>query len=80
MRCGAESAVHATRLVLQNCGNDSCVVKLDFTYAFNSVDKSHLIKCITSYLPELEAHVRASYGAPLTLFFDNNRLTSSGGV
>ena len=80
VRSEAESAVHATRSYLQKCENDSGIVKLDFKNAFNCVDRNHMIKSVKSYLPELEAYVRSSYGVSSMLLFGKHRIKSSSGV
>ena len=42
---GSEAAVHATRRYLQNCDDNSGIVKLDFRNAFNCVDRHHILDC-----------------------------------
>ena len=50
---GAEAAVHATRRLLSNLQDNNVFVKLDFTYAFNSVRRNTILTKVAQKMPEL---------------------------
>ena len=50
---GCEAAVHAARRFLETMPNDSVVVKLDFSNAFNCLHRSDMLKSIADRVPEL---------------------------
>ena len=43
---GCEAAVHATRRFVESMPDDHCVVKLDFSNAFNSLHRDVMLEAV----------------------------------
>ena len=77
---GAEAAVHATRVFLQNLQPGHLILKLDFRNAFNCLRRDKMIKAVGKLVPELLPLVLSAYGSPSSLFYGENIILSSKGV
>ena len=77
---GAEAAVHATRVFLQNLQLGHLILKLDFRNAFNCLRRDKMIKAVGKLVPELLPLVLSAYGSPSSLFYGENIILSSEGV
>lgn len=79
---GAEAAVHTTRQWLhRNSGNAIKVfVKLDFTNAFNTVDRAHLLREVRLRLPGLACWAEWCYSHHSRLLFQGTAISSEAGV
>ena len=71
MRGGAEAAVHAARLYLQDVDPSKAILKLDFKNAFNS---------ILDHAQGLYPFIHSAYSSPLSLFWEDKTLLSAEGV
>ena len=77
---GAEAAVHAARLFLDNLQPSEVILKLDFKNAFNSIQRDKMLNAVKSLVPELTPFVHSAYGEPSTLFWGQQTLSSREGV
>ena len=58
---GCEAAVHSARRFVEDLPSDHVVVKLDFSNAFNSLDRSEMLQAVADRLPELYAFCHSAY-------------------
>ena len=77
---GAEAAVHATRLYLDQLQPDHALIKLDFRNAFNSVRRDKMLRAVQDLAPSIYPFVHSVYSSPSSLFWDDRTLVSSEGV
>jgi hypothetical protein len=69
-----------TSSMLSIPANCKWVLHVDFTNAFNTLDRSHLFKEVRKQLPGLSAFVEWSYGSHPFLLFEENILLSRTGL
>jgi hypothetical protein len=60
--------------------NNKLVLQLDYSNAFNTLDRSHLFKKVRAQLPGLSAFVEWSYGSRPFLFFGDSIILSETGL
>ena len=79
---GCEAAVHATRGWLhRNSGHaDKILLKLDFRNAFNSIDRTALLRQVRAHAPECACWADWCYGCSSRLLFGDDVLQSTCGV
>ena len=77
---GAEAAVHAARLYLNNLQPCQVILKLDFRNAFNSILHDNMLCVVEDLAPELVSFVFSAYSEPSSLFSGDISLLSSEGV
>ena len=79
---GAESLVHSLKLLLSNTSipqSSQCCLLLDFSNAFNCIDRSFLFHETRSHFPALSHWLELSYGfQPILLFGDYSILSCTG--
>ena len=82
VKAGAEAAVHTLRAWLQRheSASDKVVVKLDFRNAFNTVDRTVVLREARAQFPALARWATWCYHAPSTLRFGQEQLLSCAGV
>ena len=66
---GCEAAVHSALRYLEALPPDHVVVKLDFSNAFNSIDRREMFLSVHNRIPELYTLCRSTYNQPSCLFF-----------
>jgi hypothetical protein len=75
---GLEGIVHSFRRLANDSDSpDVAVVKVDFSNAFNRVERSEFIEAVDRHVPVLSAFVRAAYSTPSTLHFGDEGVISS---
>ena len=77
---GAEAAVHATRLYLDNMPDDHLFLKLDFSNAFNFLRSDRMLESVRQRAPEMYPFVFSAYEEPSSLFCGDPVLPSQEGV
>jgi hypothetical protein len=78
---GLEGIVHTFRRLTADDCDERIVVKVDFTNAFNSMERAVFIAAVDHHLPVLAPFVRAAYSSPSTLYFgDRATVPSAGGA
>jgi hypothetical protein len=79
---GAEAAVHAARQLAKEFGEDpgKIMLKVDFSNAFNMVDRTEVLAQVYEKLPGLYRWVEYCYSQPAHLFFGSILLQSMAGV
>ena len=77
---GAEAAVHAVRLYLNESDPEKAVIKLDFRNAFNSIRRDKVLLAVLNHVPELYPFVHSAYSSPSTLFWADKTIQSEEGV
>jgi len=79
---GAEASVHAVRQLAKEFGEDpgKIMLKVDFSNAFNVVDRTEMLAQVYSKLPGLYRRVEYCYSHPAHLFFGSCVLQSAAGV
>jgi hypothetical protein len=79
---GAEASVHAARKLAQEFGEDpgKIMLKVDFSNAFNMVDRTEMLAQVYEKLPGLYRWVEYCYSHPAHLFFGTVTLQSMAGV
>ena len=71
MRGGCEAIIHATQAILtdQNLhANSKWVLQVDFSNAFNTMDRGHFLSVVRRHLPGLSAFAEWCYGDNLTFW------------
>ena len=79
VRGGAEAAVHAARLYMQDLQH-RCVLKLDFRNAFNTLRRDKMLQAVQNFTPDLLPFVHGSYSSPSSLFWSDKIIQSAEGV
>jgi len=79
---GAEASVHAVRKLAKEFGEDpgKIMLKVDFSNAFNMVDRTQMLAQVFENLPGLYRWVEYCYSDPAHLFFGSCVLQSAAGV
>ena len=79
---GAEASIHAVRRLAKEFGEDpgKIMLKVDFSNAFNSVDRTEMLAQVHEKLPGLYRWVEYCYSQPAHLFFGSCLLKSMAGV
>ena len=77
---GCEAAVHATRRFVESMPADHCVVKLDFTNAFNCLNRTRMLTEVSKRIPELYNFCHLAYSSPSSLKFGKWSIESQEGV
>ena len=77
---GCEAAVHAVRRFADSMPSNYSIAKLDFTNAFNCVNRSRMLIEIHNRLPELYKFCHLAYSVPSVLRFGNWEVNSQEGV
>ena len=79
---GAEAAVHTARhWAHRHAGHaNKCFLTVDFTNAFNSVDRASLLREVRLRMPGLAPYVEWCYGNHTRLLFAGSPMTSEAGV
>lgn len=77
---GCEAAVHAVRRMLQSLPDDHVVAKLDFSNAFNTLQRAHMLRGVKDRLPSLYSYCHSAYSQPSFLFYGSNVIMSSEGT
>ena len=76
---GAEAIVHSVRhFLLEN--EDSILVKLDYTNAFNSISRSEMILTVKEKYPHMLPFILQCYGTKSFLCYGNEIILSEEGV
>ena len=79
VRGGAEAAVHAARLYLQDLQH-RCFLKLDFRNAFNALRRDKMLQAVQNFAPDLLPFVHLSYSSSSSLFWSDKIIQSAEGV
>ena len=79
---GAEASIHAVRRLAAEIGDDpgKIMLKVDFSNAFNMVDRTEMLAQTREKLPQLYRWVEYCYALPAHLFFGEVVLASAAGV
>ena len=79
---GAEASVHAVRRLAKEFGEDpgKIMLKVDFSNAFNLVNRTEMLAQVFEKLPGLYRWVEYCYSHPALLFFGTSVLQSATGV
>jgi hypothetical protein len=79
---GAEASVHAARKLAAEFGEDpgKIMLKVDFSNAFNQVDRTEMLAQVYDKLPGLYRWVEYCYSSAAHLFFGTCMLLSAAGV
>ena len=77
---GAEAAVHATRLYLENLQSNQVLLKLDFQNAFNCIRRDKMLMAVERFAPSLYPFVHSLYSSQSSLFWEEETICSSEGV
>ena len=79
---GGEAAIHAVRRLADELGgnSDKIMLKVDFSNAFNMVDRTAMIREVSDHLPGLYKWTEFCYAQPAHLFFGDTLLASMAGV
>jgi hypothetical protein len=77
---GCEAAVHAARRFLLSLDDDSVLVKLDFSNAFNCIHRDAVLLAVHDKLPEIFNFCRLAYGQSSILVFGDFQILSAEGI
>jgi hypothetical protein len=77
---GCEAAVHAARRFLLSLDDDSVLVKLDFSNAFNCIHRDAVLLAVHDKLPEICNFCRLAYGQSSILVFGDFQILSAEGI
>lgn len=78
-RNGAETVIHRVRSFLSS-SDDTCLVKIDFKNAFNTIRRDCFLEHVAVSLPRAYNFVHSAYGLPSLLINKSNIIYSSEGV
>ena len=70
-----EAAVHAARCFVSNLQSGQGLLKLDFSNAFNTLDRNAMLESVRQELPELYPFVFMCYGNASLLSFGEHLLS-----
>jgi hypothetical protein len=76
---GCEAAVHATRRFVESMPDDYCVVKLDFSNAFNSLHRDVMLEAVLEKVPGIYKFCYLSYNKPSELVYSGHTIYSKEG-
>lgn len=76
---GCEAAVHATRRFVESMPDDHCVVKLDFSNAFNSLHRDVMLDAVLEKVPGIYKFCHLSYSKSSELIYSGYTIHSSEG-
>jgi hypothetical protein len=76
---GCEAAVHATRRFIEYMPVDYCVVKLDFSNAFNSLHRDAMLNAVLEKAPGIYKFCHLSYSKPSVLVYNGHSIHSREG-
>jgi hypothetical protein len=76
---GCEAAVHATRRFTESMPDGYCVVKLDFSNAFNSLHRDAMLDAVKERVPGIYKFCYLSYSQPSVLVFADRTILSREG-
>ena len=76
---GCEAAVHATRRYMESMPDGHCVVKLDFTNAFNSLRRDEMLEGVQQRVPGIFKFIHLAYSQPTQLIYQNHIIWSRQG-
>jgi hypothetical protein len=76
---GCEAAVHATRRFIESMPDDHCVVKLDFSNAFNSLHRDVMLEAVLKKVPGVYKFCHTSYNKPSELVYSGHTIYSKEG-
>lgn len=77
---GCEAAVHAVRRFIESMPEDYAVVKLDFSNAFNTLNRTAMLNEVFDGVPELYKYCHLSYSNSSFLRFGEFLVESQVGV
>jgi len=77
---GCEAAVHAVRRFVESMPSNFSIAKLDFTNAFNTLNRSRMLTEIHKRIPELYKFCHSAYSVPSVLRFGKWVVESQEGV
>lgn len=77
---GAETLVHCSRHFLHNMTLNDCLIKLDFTNAFNTIERNSFLSIIHSRYPSIHNFVYSNYHSESNLYLNDNIISSRSGV
>ena len=69
---GCEAAVHATRRFVESMPADHCVVKLDFSNAFNSLNRDVMLNAVLENVPGIYKFCYLSYSKSSELVYSGS--------
>lgn len=80
--CGGEGILHAANKLLEMKGHDNSMTMLlvDFSNAFNLVNKTVLVREVREMCPSIASWVEFCYSIPARLYYNESILTSAKGV
>jgi len=76
---GCEAAVHATRRFMESMPDGHCVVKLDFSNAFNSLHRDAMLEAVNLRVPGIYKFCHLSYSQPSVLLYAGRTILSKEG-
>ena len=76
---GCEAAVHATRRYMATMSDDSVLVKLDFSNAFNCLHRDRMLKTVADQMPCIYRFCWLSYSNATALKFGDSTIWSEEG-
>jgi hypothetical protein len=76
---GCEAAVHATRRYVESMPAGHCVVKLDFTNAFNSLHRDAMLEGVAQRIPGIYKFCHLCYSQPSLLLYAGRIILSQEG-
>ena len=77
---GAECAVHAARIFLDNLSQHEALLKVDFRNAFNSIRRDKMMLAAELFVPSLLPFIRSAYSHSSKIFWHDAKLTSAEDV
>ena len=79
-RGGCEAAVHSVRQLVDHSKERLVFIKLDIKNAFNSIQRSHVLREVSTNMPSVYKFFHSAYSRASALFFDSYIIESMTGV
>ena len=82
VRSAAEAVAMGTQALVDHLGSSSnwCILKVDMTNAFNTVDRTALLRSCLHYTPALYNFLRFAYGTAAPLYLGESTIPSRTGT
>ena len=76
---GAEAIIHHARAWLETAPPDHGLLQLDFSNAYNSIHREHLLQAVATHCPIFLHYAKSCYANPVTLFAAGYTIASEEG-
>lgn len=82
IRSGTDGILHSISQIVDLLGDDGnyALMKVDFSNAFNNINRTQMLEQVRKFSPQLSAYVEFCYGTPSRMYFGEHFFSCSTGV